>query len=352
MRPFLLCALPGLILAASPATATEGRFMIAAPATLTQPGSYVLTRDISSSSGPAITIQSDHVVLDLNGYSVTSTTTSVIQIAGNGKDVTIRNGRLIGNGLPDGIDFHSLTQRARVVIERVEISGVTIGVWINAAEYVEVVRCRISNVQRGILVKGFSDAFSGRFVGNAVSGIAGAPAEFVSGIETYALRGGTIRDNVITGPGSTGANAIVLEARVDFGGSIIASAGGCLVADNTVSFSVTGVGNGDGIFTGSSNNLVVHNVVKGIVGNGILSNGAGNMMLENVTSGNVNAGIAIADALARRNLLDGNLSEGNALCGISSGTTGNAYRSNMLRNNTGGAVCGPNPMFDAGSNIP
>lgn len=48
---------------------------------------------------------------------------------------------------------------------------------------------------------------------------------------------------------------------------------------------------------------------------------------------------------SERTLLEGNQVEGNAGCGIQFDTTasGSAYRNNMLRGNTGGAIC------DAGS---
>lgn len=49
-------------------------------------------------------------------------------------------------------------------------------------------------------------------------------------------------------------------------------------------------------------------------------------------------------------LVEDNLVEGRGGCGLSFQGTGIAYRGNMLRNNTGGAVCGS--ATDAGGNIP
>ena len=49
------------------------------------------------------------------------------------------------------------------------------------------------------------------------------------------------------------------------------------------------------------------------------------------------------------NLLDGNVSEGSGNSGIALSGTGNAYRNNMLRGNTNGAVAAAGT--DAGGNI-
>src|SRR5438093_7812333 len=59
-------ALTLVILPAAPILADEARIPIFQPATITQPGYYILTRDLSPASGTAITIQSDGVTVDLN----------------------------------------------------------------------------------------------------------------------------------------------------------------------------------------------------------------------------------------------------------------------------------------------
>src|SRR5438034_320997 len=59
-------------LAAGPLIADEGRIPVFAPTVITQPGYYVLTRDISVSGGHVITIQANNVTLDLNGRTIVS----------------------------------------------------------------------------------------------------------------------------------------------------------------------------------------------------------------------------------------------------------------------------------------
>ena len=58
-------ALTLVILPAAPILADEARIPIFQPTTITQPGYYILTRDLSPASGTAITIQSDGVTVDL-----------------------------------------------------------------------------------------------------------------------------------------------------------------------------------------------------------------------------------------------------------------------------------------------
>src|ERR1700679_2135209 len=44
--------------------------------TISQSGSYYLTRNITVASGDAITIAADNVTLDLNGFTISTTTTT------------------------------------------------------------------------------------------------------------------------------------------------------------------------------------------------------------------------------------------------------------------------------------
>ncbi len=68
--------------------------------TISQPGSYILTGNLSGSGTAVITIAANDVSLDLNGYTVTSSSTvassRVIVISGVRSRVSIRNGRTVG----------------------------------------------------------------------------------------------------------------------------------------------------------------------------------------------------------------------------------------------------------------
>jgi len=94
--------------AATPKTLTqvEPRTPIStAPITISQPGSYYLTRGLAVASGSAITVTAPDVTIDLNGFSLRATSTSALR----GIDATpaatglrVRNGAVIdffGNGV-------------------------------------------------------------------------------------------------------------------------------------------------------------------------------------------------------------------------------------------------------------
>ncbi len=70
-------------LAAGAAFAADGAIPLWERTVITMPGSYVVTRDISSSSGPVLDIQVGGVSVNLNGFtlSVTAATEPVVKIA-------------------------------------------------------------------------------------------------------------------------------------------------------------------------------------------------------------------------------------------------------------------------------
>src|SRR5262245_33302559 len=342
MKRVLISMLLWPIVALGGAAANEGRIPISQPTTISQPGHYVLTRDLSVTAGTGITIHSDNVVLNLNGGSISSTSSdAIVKIDDGFKDVTVSNGRLNGNGVAfAGVSYISTTSPTRIKLDSLEIVEVGFGVNVQDAEYVEVLSCRISDALRAVLVMGYSGTLGGRFIGNSITGVTSSvPASLSSGLEVYGLRGGEIRGNVVTGPGTLSSIGILISSRPDFVAPPLASAGGCVVSDNTVSFSAAGVNlSSTGIVLQSNHNLVARNIIKRGVHTGILSNGSGNLLAENVVSENEGDGINLSSL--GRNFLDGNLSQGNAQCGIDAPTSNNAYRNNMLRNNLGGAVCG------------
>jgi hypothetical protein len=82
-----------------------------APFTITQPGSYYLTTNLTVSGGDAITITTNDVTLDLNGFTISSTTnpasgTAVLINAGL-RDITIQNGHIRGGVTNNGSGFFS-----------------------------------------------------------------------------------------------------------------------------------------------------------------------------------------------------------------------------------------------------
>ena len=110
-----------------------------APFTITVPGSYYLTTNLTVSSGNGITIATNGVTLDLNGFTISSTAASAtgygILLNGSLSDLTIVNGHIrsgvtnnssgvfSGAGFYYGI-FYSGNPPANVVISKVSVAGV------------------------------------------------------------------------------------------------------------------------------------------------------------------------------------------------------------------------------------
>jgi hypothetical protein len=107
-------------------------------------GSYYLTANLTITSGDAIVITASYVTLDLNGFTLSSTTVSpasgtAVSIAANLSDITIRNGHIRGNtvydataktfsgaGFMDGIKFAlSASSTIRnILTDRITVSNV------------------------------------------------------------------------------------------------------------------------------------------------------------------------------------------------------------------------------------
>jgi len=77
-----------------------------APFTISQPGSYYLTTNLTVSGGNAITIAANGVTLDLNGFTISSTANpasgTAVLISGGLQDITIQNGHIRGGVTNDG----------------------------------------------------------------------------------------------------------------------------------------------------------------------------------------------------------------------------------------------------------
>jgi parallel beta-helix repeat protein len=349
---------------AAPVLADESRIPIAQPTTISQPGHYILTRDITVAGGNVITIQAGDVTLDLNGRNIQSgaATGALILILPGATDVTVRNGRLLGG--MNGVVYASTSIPLRVRLENLEIRNSSIPIQIDGADSVEILNCRISDATggRAIEVFGTSGApVTGRIVGNTIKDVAGF------GMLFSGLRDGEIRGNIITHfgtaiPGEAGIEITNLTTPLPGGniiegniirqsdddlGILIYVGDGNLLMNNTVS----SVGS-TGIQVSSSGNRLVGNVVSGAVygitvnlftGSGPVNN---NIVERNEVSGSSQIGIV---ASGNYDLLDSNVVEGSGSFGLQFTGTGHAYRNNMLRNNAAGPVTGV--ATDAGGNI-
>ena len=83
-----------------------------APFTITQPGSYYLTTNVTVGSGDAITITANNVTLDLNGFTISSTapvasTDNGILLSGSRTNIAIRNGHISSGVTNNGAGVYS-----------------------------------------------------------------------------------------------------------------------------------------------------------------------------------------------------------------------------------------------------
>ena len=345
MRRMLVVSLGLAAALGGTAAAAEGRIPLLTlpgpPYIITQPGNYILTRNIGYAAGTVIAIQSDGVTLDLNGNTVTGPSAvsaiTILVTAASGTDgIVIKNGRIVAGATAVG----TTTVRLRLRIEGLDISGSAGGVSL-IAEYADVIGCRIHDLvdAGGASTAIFVNALGGRILDNLIQNLPG------NGIIVRGFRAGEIRRNVVRNFGGfwPSGYGVSLEDSTPIGDS-----GGSIVADNTVSSLPSGVDDA-GIRVLTSNNLIVGNVAANNGGRGIYVTGNDNRLERNVTNKNGDEGIAFS-LTAHGSHLESNQSQTNQGCGFElGGASLNIYRGNLFTNNVGGNICGV-PGITAGGN--
>lgn len=111
---------------------------------ISQPGSYVLTGNITN-SGTCISISAADVTLDLNGFTLTCTTASAgtpLFINSTGR-VTVRNGTVVGglNGIQSGASFPTDMVIEDVIVRNPKQRGIYLAV--GGQERLLVRRCSV-----------------------------------------------------------------------------------------------------------------------------------------------------------------------------------------------------------------
>ena len=293
------------LLVALPLLADEGRIPVYGVTTISQPGHYILTRDIPSGSSTAITISSSDVTLDLGGRTITRTlgATAAVQISAGFRDVVVKNGRIRGG--VTGVYYNS-GSRTRVRIENLDIDGASYGIRLVGVEEVEIKGCRISNAStEGISLLGGSDTFKAAIIDNTLTDVSGY------GMYLFGLEHGVVRDNRLSEFGT----GVSLRAGIFISSNASWPGGGNLIQQNEV---------------GSSDND------SGI---SIDANSHGNVIRGNIARSNGAYGIEIHSS-ATNNLIENNQCQDNGFYGLEAGGASNRYRDNMLLDNGAGAVTG------------
>ena len=282
-----------------PALAADGRIPIYGPATISQAGSYYLTRDISVNTpgAPVVTIAATagRVTLDLAGHSVTQqdALTPVIEgvAAGSALHVGIAGGTIVAGGGTYGI--HLAAPGGSFRIERVTVVN--------------------PGPDGGIAVEGTS-------LDRAVAAVEGNVLVFggnSKGIVAKNLAGGSIVSNDVRGTPN------------DFYGIWVEDSTGVRIGSNTVST----VGSGAGIYLlNIANSTVDHNTVRGCDIGLYLDSSTRNAVDWNLVASNGNEGILFTGT-STGNVYGYNRTPGNGLGGIACACGGGC---NACNTNGGG----------------
>lgn len=176
--PLLPPAAPGSPAADMPSlteiqkAAYQGRTPIAtstSTVTISQPGSYILTGNITVGATDGIIINASDVTLDLNGFTIATTSTTTGAYRGiwlAGKNITIRNGRikssflnnasvLEGGGFSAGIegDFNTPGLCTHILCEDLQITGCQVGISLYYSDgNFTARRCSVHHGQSGIIL--------------------------------------------------------------------------------------------------------------------------------------------------------------------------------------------------------
>lgn len=238
------------------------------PFTITQPGSYYLTGNLDVESGTAaISIQSDHVSLNLMGFTVSGSATYGISVSPTTDDtfesITVRNGTIDGFGI--GL---RLLGSVGGLYEDLNIRNASQGVVLTTASSGNVIRrCTIANNSSwGV---NFSTSGAGRVVA-----------------------GNVIEDCVIVDNGSHG-----VRLRVATAGQVVDNIiRRCTIVRNGEGAS-TGVffeaSSADGLVSGNQvvDNTIAHSPSRGVELRSLASAIRNNTLSGNTIHGNDNAGI-------------------------------------------------------------
>ena len=100
---------PGPLVPPGTSPTGDGRIRIFRPVTITEPGSYVVTRNIvGTSSNPVVRIASSNVQVDLGGFTFRTGGYGAGVIAENVESIVVENGNIIQEQGENGIGFYSV----------------------------------------------------------------------------------------------------------------------------------------------------------------------------------------------------------------------------------------------------
>lgn len=273
------------------ADAAEGRRPVYLPGTvITEPGRYVLTRNVTATgAGPVVEIAAPNVELDLNGFAIDNSGGTYGILVSWPAETVIRNGEIRGASV--GVEIPD-TGGHRAVLEDLRIHAPSIaGVRIAGVQTVTIRRVFV-NLSSGDGIKvdgggGFAQARIescqiARTTGVGIwiakgRGIAIVDSHVdlssLEGIRVDGTIGGTVRGNQVSAAAGSGGIALSAARGVAVERNVVSqsrahgifvggSSSDTLVVDNLSWGNGTGPGYGDGIRVESQRAIVVGNVLN------------------------------------------------------------------------------------------
>jgi parallel beta-helix repeat protein len=309
-----------------------------APFTITGPGSYYLTGNLS---GAGITIKASNVTLDLNGFTIEGGLDDYygILILKAQTNITVRNGTISGwqeGGVFDDVGTYNL------VLERLNLSDNLLGITARGSNTVVRDCVVLSSGLEGITCRGNSTISDCVSSGNGMDGIDSAGGTLTGctiedngkdGLDcsgSITVTGSTISGNDLAGIYASGSAVLVTGCIAnDNGDSGIFCEGGkvadCIANNNS--------GNG-GIFADSatvSGCVLEGNQCPGILMTGSDGEAIGNTCIGNNSGNTTGGGIYASSANSR---IEGNHVTGSGYAGINVDSgTGNVIIKNSVAGN-------------------
>jgi parallel beta-helix repeat protein len=243
----------------------------ALPITITQPGSYYLTGNLTAADG--IRVSASNVTIDLNGFTIQGTGGST----GVGiYRTTTQTNTTVKNGTVRGFGFVGVSLGDHSVVEALRVDGNGSGI---SVSFGSVVRGCVSTGNSGIGISVFSrssvlDSVASRNTGEGIRVVNGLAARCVSifndGDGFYLASTSQATDCVSNQNKGDG-----FEATDD-----------CYVAGNTSSNNGYEGADGAGIHLTGQRNRIERNHVTGANDRGLDIDGTGNVVRENTVHGN------------------------------------------------------------------
>lgn len=303
--------------------------------TISQPGSYYLTHNLTVSSGDAIDINTNGVTLDLNGFTLTSTLNpasgNAIGLNTGVSDITILNGHVKGGvtnnagvyrgrGFGYGIYGSSVSN---VRVAGVSVSGCLYGIYLGYGNSTVVESCTVQTIaSEGIIASGVSHStatqcgYSGIFAdtasdcygsssGNGEGVYAGASAINCYGNSTGAGTGlSAYNMQNCYGISSSGYGLSGTTAQNCYGSSNSGSAYGLYVTTAQNCYGDNGSSGGSGLFaytaqnsygmaSGSGSGLYAYYIAIGCNGSSFSGTGL-SAFIANVCHGESSSGTALS----------------------------------------------------------